>query len=268
MRVGRLVVLLVTFALGSVTGCGDNEKTIDLGNGVKMEFIRVPAGEFMMGSPPKEKGRGVDEGPQHHVRITKPFYMGKCEVTQEQWERVMGNNPSHFTGDTKLPVEQVSWNDCAEFVKKLNASVEGRGTFSLPTEAEWEYACRAGSTTQYYFGDDRKSLGDYGWCGFEKTGKRTHPVGQKEPNAFGLYDIHGNVWEWCADRYHEDYYKNSPKDDPTGPAGDDVRRDLRVLRGGSWGVVPWASRSASRYSRTPTYRGKHYGFRVVLRDFK
>ena len=266
MRPGRLAVLLAlaVFALGSLTGCGDDgEKTINLGNGVKMELVRIPAGEFTMGSPQKEKGRGVDEGPQHLVRITKAFYIGKFEVTQEQWREVMGpGSLSCYFEGAENPVEMVSWDDCAEFVKKLNASGKAKGTFSLPTEAEWEYACRAGSTTQYHFGDDEESLNDYAWYGMGKADRRTHPVGEKEPNAFGLYDTHGNVWEWCADWYGKDYYKKSPENDPPGPT---TGKD-RVLRGGSWGNIPGAGRSASRYSRAPTFRSKYYGFRVVLRD--
>jgi formylglycine-generating enzyme required for sulfatase activity len=181
-----------------------------------------------MGSPDSDKGRQVsDEKPQHRVRITKPFYLGKYLVTQEQWEAVMGNNPSHFKGP-KNPVEQVSWDDCQQFLRQAQREVGVRGgKFQLPTEAQWEYACRAGSTTRYCFGDDESGLGEYAWYD-KNSGNKTHPVGEKKPNAWGLYDMHGNVWEWCQDWYDGGYYANSPTDDPTGPGSN------RVLRGGSW----------------------------------
>ena len=162
-----------------------------------MAFVEIPAGKFMMGSP---EGVGYsDEHPQHEVVIPKPFFMGICQVTQGEWQKVMGSNPSHFTGDPRLPVESVSWNDCQKFIEKLNA-LNPEYEYSLPSEEQWEYACRAGSTTKYFFGDEPDMLGEYAWF-WENSGSKTHPVGQKKPNPWGLFDILGNVWEWCKDQY-------------------------------------------------------------------
>ena len=217
------------------------ELTVDLGNGVKLEMVLLPAGEFLMGSPDSDEAAYAEEKPQHRVRITKPFYLGKYPVTQEQWEAVMGSNPSNFKGP-KNPVEKVSWDDCQKFLGKLNAKpAAGVGKFQLPSEAQWEYACRAGSKTKYCFGDDESKLGDYAWYEANSRNK-THPVGEKKPNAWGLYDMHGNVWEWCQDRYDDGYYAKSPMDDPTGPTGG----SNRVLRGGSWYFPVWFCRSAFR----------------------
>ena len=169
---------------------------MDLGSGVKMEMLLIPAGEFLMGSPDSDKDSSDDERPLHRVRISRPFYLGKYPVTQKQWEAVMGSNPSWFKNPSN-PVETVNWEDCQQFLVKLNAKVRsGYGRFQLPTEAQWEYACRAGSNTKYYFGDEA-SVADYSWY-FMNADAQTHPVGQKKPNAWGLYDIQGNVCEWCA----------------------------------------------------------------------
>jgi formylglycine-generating enzyme required for sulfatase activity len=193
-----------------------NPLTVDLGGGVKMEIILIPAGEFLMGSPKSDKYAFFNEKPQHRVRITKPFCLGKYLVTQEQWQTVMGNNPSKFKGPKK-PVEQVSWDDCQTYLAKLNAKTRGNGGKSqLPSGAQWEYACRAGSKTRYYFGDDESQLGEYAWYEANLDDGRTHPVGEKKPNDWGLYDMHGNVFEWCAGFNHR-YENDSPKDDPTGP---------------------------------------------------
>lgn len=188
------------------------ELAVDLGGGVKMEMVFIPAGSFLMGV---DAARFIDLAkPVHKVRITKPFYLGKYEVTQEQWQAVMGDNPSHFKGP-KNPVETLSWDDCQQFLVKLNAKSGGQGgKFVLPTEAQWEYACRAGSAGKFCFGDDEKQLGEYAWYAKNSDGK-THAVGGKKPNTFGLHDMHGNVWEWCQDWYGA--YGAEAVDDPSGP---------------------------------------------------
>ncbi len=267
------VALAVLAALGSlaVTSAAEQkeaggtaksppkELTVDLGNGVKLEMVLLPAGEFLMGSPDSDKDAAPFEKPQHRVRITKPFYMGKYLVTQEQWEAVTGDNPSHFKGP-KNPVEQVSWDDCQQFLGKLNAKpAAGAGKFQLPTEAQWEYACRAGSKTRYCFGDGESKLGDYAWYA-ANSGSKTHPVGEKNPNAWGLYDMHGNVWEWCQDWWKDGYYAKSPMDDPTGP----TEGSGRVFRGGSWHDRARDCQSARRYRHWPVNRGNHMGLRVSL----
>ncbi len=247
------------------------ELTVDLGGGVKMEFVLIPAGSFMMGD---EKGMGW-EMPVHKVTITKPFYLGKYEVTQEQWEAVMGNNPSFFTGRTQSPVEQVSWDDCQTFLKNLNEKLGSSGAkFSLPTEAQWEYACRAGTTTRWSFGDDPGKLGEYAWYygnakGTFRTRRTHHPVGQKKPNAWGLYDMHGNVSEWCVDCWDGEYYAKSPEDDPVGPDPGSHAFTFRARRGGSFYDTP--SRYSEdrfrcgrrRYNGSSEFRSSSLGFRVA-----
>lgn len=226
------------------------EKTIDMGEGITLEMILIPAGEFIMGSPEDEDGRLEFEGPQRRVRITQPFYMGKYEVTQAQWERMMEENPSHFKG-ADLPVTFISWIEAREFLGKVDDDIR------LPTEAEWEYACRAGSATRFYSGDSEDDLDDAGWYG-ENSSSRTHPVGEKRPNAWGLFDMHGNVLEWCAD-WFQDSYIGLETTDPKGPE----TGTYRVIRGGSWfNTLLWA-RSASRSGLDPEMGGFHLGFRFV-----
>jgi formylglycine-generating enzyme required for sulfatase activity len=226
------------------------EKAVDLGGGVKLELVLIPGGRFRMGHQV-----GVDDGEAGYrwVRITKPFYMGKYEVTQEQWEKVMGAHPSLFEG-AKNPVDSISWDNCQNFLRKLNQlptlapgpSSLGRGDevrveFRLPTEAEWEWACRAGTRTELCSGDGEGGLGDYAWYR-NNAGDTTHPVGEKKPNAWGLYDMHGNVWEWCGDWYAEYGRGWMPKADPTGPMmGHD-----RATRGGSWSYPAGNCRSKYR----------------------
>ena len=231
-----------------------------IGQGI--ELVLIPAGEFLMGSPDSDEEAAKDEKPQHRVRITKPFYLGVHPVTQSQYEPLMGTNPSHFKGDGNRPVEGVSWEDANAFCRKLSEamSAEGGGLeCRLPTEAEWEYACRAGTTTRYCFGDDAAGLGQYAWF-FENWNRTTHPVGQKKPNAWGLYDVHGNVWEWCQDGYDREYYARCPVEDPVCPS----RASLRVLRGGSWGHNARDVRSARRICCAPGYRYNTFGFRLAL----
>ena len=250
-----------------------------------MEMVWCPPGGFMMGSPMSDDPRDADET-QHKVSLTQGFWMGKYEVTQRQWESVMGENPSRFKSPTR-PVEQVSWEDCQRFIQKINAG--GRVTVSLPTEAQWESACRAGSTTSLPNGKTLRVLGanngpaldEIAWyggnssVGFElpdgydvsdwkekqysgsKAG--THPVGQKKPNDWGLYDMIGNVWEWCADWYGRDYYAEALSNDPAGPASG----SNRVFRGGGWSSIAQDCRSAYRYRREAGLRVNNLGLRLV-----
>jgi formylglycine-generating enzyme required for sulfatase activity len=232
---------------------------IDLGGGVRMELVLISAGEFMMGSPDSERHAGSDEKPEHRVRITKPFYLGKYQLTQEEWQRVMSGNPSFFKGP-RNPVEGVNWDRCQAFLGRLNQQyARAGGTFRLPTEGEWEYACRAGSSTRWCFGDQEGSLEDYAWC-VTNSGSSTHPVGQKRPNAWGLYDMHGNVWEWCSDWYDVEYYGESPRNDPTGPSS----ASYRVCRGGGWDGRARFCRSANRDFNRPGSEYSFLGFRVCL----
>ncbi len=243
------------------------EKEIQLGDGLSMKMVLIPAGEFMMGSKlsPDEVadrygGKAkyfTDEHPRHSVSITEPFYMGVTEVTHEQYEAVMGEKPSHFDGKQN-PAELVTWNDATEFCKKL--SQKTGETIRLPTEAQWEYACRAGSTSAYCFGESERQLGDYAWYDDNSDGK-THPVAQKKPNDWGLYDMHGNVWEWCRDWYDGDYYENNTITNPTGPTSG----SYRVVRGGSWANYAYYVRSANRDCSDPSFTYLGFGFRVVLR---
>ena len=240
-------------------------KELDLGGGVTMKFVLTPPGEFMMGSPASEKGCDDDESPQHRVKITNAFYMGVTEVTQAQWKAVMGTEPwkgKRYPGRTSdSAANWVSWNDATAYLAKLRG--KGGGTYRLPTEAEWEYACRAGSAGKYCFGDDERKLGEYAWYedNAEEAGKDyVQPVGGKKPNAWGLYDMHGNLEEWCSDGYDEDYYEDSPVADPPGP-----RSSIgRVLRGGSWLYNPPVCRSATREWYLPVLTLPTLGFRVVF----
>jgi formylglycine-generating enzyme required for sulfatase activity/tetratricopeptide (TPR) repeat protein len=236
---------------------------VDLGGSVSLEMVLIPAGEFMMGSSDSDRDALPIEKPQCRVRITKPFYLGVYEVTQAQYLKVMGNNPSYFRGES-LPVESVSWKDAMAFCKRLSNLPTERSagrTYRLPTEAEWEYACRAGTNTAYSFGDDVIALGDYAWC--EKNANGTsHPIGQKKPNAWGLYDMHGNVIEWCADWLDFDLRHKSFVEDPVGPASSENSGLFFGIRDGSWGYgYPRSFRCAHRDNRGG--QDSHVGFRVA-----
>ncbi|MCY2941673.1 MAG: SUMF1/EgtB/PvdO family nonheme iron enzyme, partial [Planctomycetota bacterium] len=226
------------------------EEKTDLGKGVNIDMVLIPAGKFMMGSPTTEKGRNENQK-QHEVTLTKPFYMGKYEVTQEQWDAVMDNNPSAIKG-AKFPVTNVSWLDCQDFIKKFNAKTTGG--YRLPTEAEWEYACRAGTQTPYSCGE--KIMPADANYNESKKGKPI-TIGSYKPNAFGLYDMHGNVWEWCED-WHGDYQEGSVTD-PRGPA----TGENRSLRGGSFNFKDSVARSAHRATNTPTWLRNTLGFRLA-----
>ena len=206
--------------------------TLDLGGGVTMELVLIPAGEFLMGSPRWDGRHDSSNGPQHRARITRPFYMGKYEVTQAQYERTMGKNPSRFKG-ASLPVDEVSWFDATEFCRKLSQRT-GK-TVRLPTEAEWEYACRAGTTTYYFFGDG-ESVDDYAWFGRDSEG-RHHPVGGKRANPWGLHDMYENVVEWCSDWYDAGYYEKSPEENPQGPASRPTHWSWGGCRGSVHGLA-------------------------------
>jgi serine/threonine protein kinase len=227
-------------------------------------FRLIPPGSFVMGSPPEEVDRSADET-QHQVMLTKPFYCGKFEVTQGQWEAVMGSNPSKLKNVGRdAPVEQVSWKDCQLFVTRL-CQMEGvtNGMYRLLTEAEWEYACRAGNASRYCSGDSGSHLAAHAWYG-DNSGGQTHPTGQKKPNGWGLYDMHGNVREWCQDWYGA--YPGGPVRDPLGPRVGDARVGWgcgRVIRGGGWHCIAMYCRSGGRSMEIPGYRGINVGLRLA-----
>jgi formylglycine-generating enzyme required for sulfatase activity/serine/threonine protein kinase len=240
-------------------------------NSIGMKFVLVPAGEFWMGSPDSDQGAEADEKPQHKVQITRPFYLGVSEVTKGQYRAVTGESPSYFRGSDDLPVEMISWKDATAFCDKLSEreglkpyyrSRAGTGSvgasYRLPTEAEWEYACRAGSTAKFDFGDDEASLGECAWFAGNSDNK-THPVGQKRQNAFGLYDMHGNVWEWCSDWYEADYYKKTSGADPLNLS----QPAVRVIRGGGWSDDPRDCRSTNRSGVAPEVWDFNLGFRLA-----
>ena len=233
-----------------------NTITIPVKNGINIEMVKVEAGSFNMGATPEMVNPWEDEKPVHRVTLTNDYYIGKYEVTQALWQAVMGKNPSWFKGND-LPVEQVSWNDCQDFISKLNAMTGKR--FRLPTEAEWEYAARGGKKSRSYQYSGSNTLGDVAWYS-DNSGSKTHAVGTKQPNELGIYDMAGNVDEWCQDWYVS--YSSSPQTNPTGAAsGSD-----RVSRGGSWDFSARGCRSSYRRGNTPDFRNGDLGLRLVLSE--
>jgi formylglycine-generating enzyme required for sulfatase activity len=259
-------VVLVLFYLLALLDQARAQAPKEITNCIGMKLVLIPKGTFMMGSPESEQGHQRNNETQHEVTISKDYYLGVYEVTQAQYEKVIGKNPSLFqraiVGNeiADRPVENVSWDDTVEFCKKLSDLPEEKKAgrvYRLPTEAEWEYACRAGGKTAFSFGESSESLGDYAW--FNGNGNfQTHPVGEKKANAWGLYDMHGNMGEWCSDWYGR--YPKGAVSDPTGPK----EGSIRVGRGGSWSIVAAHCRSASRDGLDPSIRFRNIGFRVAL----
>jgi formylglycine-generating enzyme required for sulfatase activity len=249
----------------------ENTVTVEVSRGVKMEFVLILPGRFHMGAPPGEKGRMPNEE-YREVEITKPFYLAKYPVTQEQYEALMGANPSAFSaaGNSKdnvsgletrrHPVESVSWEDAKACCAKLNEKDPRRRPFRLPTEAEWEYACRAGTKGPFVCGEDAKQLVDHAWfC--DNAKQRTHPVGQKKPNAWGLHDMQGNVWQWCEDFYGP--HAGLDRKDPVQLVA--VEKGNHVFRGGAWLEEPsQGMRIAWRCAGAPTQRLYYVGFRMAF----
>ena len=255
--------------------------SVDLGDGAIIDFVLIPAGEFLMGpgGDPNDtfvvqEGKKtirfwLDELPSHRVTLTRPFFMSKYEITQQQFRTIMGTNPSAFPGDLR-PVEQVSWDEANEFCKRLGERVHRE--FHLPTEAEWEYACRGGTTARFYNGDSVEDLVQAAWYRgnsnvgvvYADSANTTRKVGQKAPNKFGLYDMLGNASEWCLDYYEPDYYKSSPPVDPPGP----ISGVNHVVRGGDWESNPSSCRSSARVEGNLRTMNPNWnvGFRVICVD--
>jgi len=255
-----LIALLLTWVSA---GHANEEITVELPGGATMEFVWIGPGIFMMGSPKSEEGRFDNEGPQHQVTISRGFYLGKHEITQGQWEAVMGTRPwggqDYVQSNANHPAVYISWEDMQSFVRKLNQS-EGSEVYRLPTEAEWEYACRAGVTSRWPFGTSESDLEAYAWYranAWDAGLQYAQPVGQKRPNAWGLYDMLGNVFEWCQD-CHGSYLSGS-QTDPTGPAGG----SYRVGRGGYFSGDPRVVRSAFRGGYKPDFCGSALGARLL-----
>jgi formylglycine-generating enzyme required for sulfatase activity len=226
-------------------------------NGIGMQLVEIPSGKFKMGGDPVAEQADENETPRRDVIFDKPFCMCRFQVTQSQWARVMKTDPSHFKGPDR-PVETVSHHDALAFVERLN-EMEGKKLYRLPTEAQWEYAARAGSQSAYCYGTERMKLSRYAW--YKSNSKdETHPVGLLAPNDWGLHDMHGNVHEWCADWFDRNYYAARPAKDPKGPE----TGLARVLRGGDWSSEDWYCRCAIRSLSSPDRRSPRVGFRVVM----
>ena len=271
----QYIAFVFFFILSSLAGANIvNAKENIFKNSFGMEFVLIPSGSFFMGAADNATDVGNNEKPRHFVNISRPFYLSKYEVTQKQWEEVMGRNPfsmeRSYPGRWDFLISQpgkfianekpatVSWEDSQAFIKRLN-EIEGYNRYRLSTEAEWEYACRAGTNTAYSFGNNAEQLGYYAWYGEDFNTGSIHPVGKKEPNPWGLYDMHGNVWEWVQDWFAHDYYSISPNTDPQGPE----RGTEKVVRGGSWHSTASGWHSSFRKSYPPDYRGISIGFRLV-----
>lgn len=276
----RIVLLVVTFCellyLQSHAPLHAQSPKV-ITNSIDMRLLLIHKGTFTMGSPPGEVGADEDER-QHEVTLTQDYYLGAFEVTQAQYQTVIGHNPSYYQGDkvgerdretgrvvkvvdsSNHPVDRVSWDDAVEFCRRLSAlpkEKEAGRVYRLPTEAEWEYACRGGTETAFSFGADIVLLTDYAWC-LRNCNNQPNAVGQKKPNPFGLYDMHGNQIEWCSDYYAE--YPQGKVIDPLGP----TKGDSRILRGGDWGNRESNCRSAYRERNSPFLRNGNWGFRVAM----
>jgi len=242
----RIFSLSLIVALASHVQAQQKDPPKNFTNTIGMKFVWIAPGTFLMGSPKEEKGRQPNET-QHKVTLTKGFYMGVYTVTQEQWQAVMGNNPSRFKDEKNLPVEQVFWEDCQEFIKKMRE--KDKKPYHLPTEAEWEYSCRAGTKTAFHFGETMSGDQANHIASGRVFRKKTTPVGSFPPNAFGLYDMHGNVWEWCQDWY---WYDTSPQNDVVDPQGPPTNTGKgHVMRGGSCFTTDTNCRSAKRWFYPP-----------------
>ena len=248
----QFILVIIALAVGGKALTGRTRQSpAPSADAAGMQFVRITPGEFMMGCSAGDKDCPAPEKPARRVRITRGFEIGRYEVTQAEWQAVMGSNPSHFLGDN-LPVDQVSWNDVQQFIEKMNARNDGY-RYRLPTEAEWEYAARAGSTTA-----TAGELDKVAWVA-ENSQKTPHPVGQKQPNAWGLYDMIGNMSEWVQDWWKLDYYSTGPTDDPPGPA----TGSHRVLRGGSWSATPLQARVSYRIQMETSEGNATMGFRCA-----
>ena len=242
-----------------------NARIFFLPGGAAMEFVRIQKGTFPMGSPSSEEGRGNHEGPVHEVEISKDFWLGKYELTQGQWEAMAGSRPwsgrNNVVEDPLYPAVYVSWEDAQALIGQLN-SAAGEERYRLPSEAEWEYACRAGTRSPWSFGDDEGRLADYAWYHantLDAGEGYVHAVGLKGANPWGLHDMHGNVWEWVQDWFDGGYYESSPRVDPPGPE----TGSSRVIRGGRFDDSAWLLRSANRHNVTPALRGEGLGMRLL-----
>lgn len=247
------VALLLAFFPGKQAGKTDSRGLQPVINSIGMELVPIPGGSFTMGSKAAEGP--ADEAPPHSVQVA-PFYLGKYEVTQAQWQAVMGYNPSSYKHPQR-PVDQVTWLEVQSFISQLNR-LEGTSLYRLPSEAEWEYAARAGTTGKWSFGDDPSLLGRFAWFG-QQGDIGTQLVGGREPNPWGLYDMYGNVWEWVQDCWH-DNYANAPREGAVWNGGDCSRR---MLRGGSWNSPAEYARSAVRGSYSPQLNDPENGFRIA-----